>query len=72
VTKPVAAEGQIDGFAATTRVSRTVQGEYSAQVTRQLPAVQGAAAGAPGDATKASKQALIGALSTPSFLVDVK
>ncbi len=42
-----------------------VQGAYSAQVTRQLPAVQGMAA-------KASKQALIGALPTPSFLAATK
>jgi hypothetical protein len=41
------------------------------QVTRQLPAIQGAA-GTPNVATKASKQALIGALPTPSFLADVK
>jgi hypothetical protein len=65
VTKPVAAGAQIDGFTATTRVGTMVQGEYSAQVTRQIPAVAGAAA-------KASKQALIGALPTPSFLADVK
>jgi len=73
VTKPVAAGAQIDGFTATTHVSAMVQGEYSAQVTRrQLPAVQGAVAGMSGAAAKASKQALIGALPTPSFLADVK
>ena len=72
VTKPVAAGAQIDGFTATTHVSTMVQGEYSAQVTRQEPAIQGAAAGMPGAATMASKQALIGALATPSFLADVK
>jgi hypothetical protein len=72
VTKPVAAGAQIDGFIATTRVSATVQGEYTAQVTRQIPAVKGAAAGTPGVAIAASKQALIGALPTPSFLADVK
>jgi len=68
VTKPVAAGAQIDGFTATTRVSTMVQGDYTAQVTRQLPAI----AGAPGIAAKASKQALIGALLTPSFLAPVK
>ena len=68
VTKPVAAGTQIDGFTATTRVSAMVQGEYTAQVTRQLPAIQGAQ----GAAAKPSKQALIGALPTPSFLADVK
>lgn len=65
VTKPVAAGTQIEGFTATTRVKTTVEGEYTAQVTRQIPAVQGTAA-------TASKQALIGALPTPSFLADTK
>ena len=72
VTKPVVAGAQIDGFTATTRVSAMVQGQYTAQVTRQLPAIQGTAAGTPNAAAKASKQALIGALPTPSFLADVK
>ncbi|SDR25103.1 hypothetical protein SAMN05444161_2383 [Rhizobiales bacterium GAS191] len=72
VTKPVAAGAQIDGFTATTRVSAMVEGQYAAQVTRQLPAVQGAAGRTPSVAAKASKQALIGALPTPSFLADVK
>src|ERR1700736_3633652 len=66
VTKPVAAGTQIVGFTATTRVSAMVQGEYSAQATRQVPAVQGAAVGMSGAAAKTSKQALIGALATPS------
>ncbi len=64
-TKPVAAGAQIDGFTATTRVAAMVQGQYSAQVTRQIPALAGAAA-------KPSKQATIGALPTPSFLAEVK
>ncbi len=72
VTKPVAAGTQVDGFTATTRVSTMVQGEYTAQVKRQLPAVQGTAAGAPGVVAKASKQAVIGELPTPTFLADVK
>ena len=72
VTKPVAAGAQIDGFTATTRVSAMVQGQYMAQVTRQLPAIQGTAAGTPSVAAKASKQALIGALPTPSFLAEAK
>jgi hypothetical protein len=71
VTKPIAEGTQIDGFIATTRVSGMVQGEYSAQVTRQLPAVRGGA-GMPDAAARASKQALLGALPTPSFLADVK
>ncbi len=72
VTKPVAAGAQIDGFTATTRVSNMVQGQYTAQVTRQSPAIRGVAAGTPGAASMASKQALIGTLPTPSFLADVR
>jgi hypothetical protein len=53
-------------------VSTMVRGEYSAQVTRQSPAVKDAAASAPGAATMESKQALIGQLPTPSFLAVVK
>ena len=67
VTKPVAAGAQIDGFSATTRVGTMVQGQYSAQVTRQQPPVQGAAA-----AAKSAKQAVLGALPTPTFLAAVK
>ena len=72
VTKPVAAGAQIDGFTATTHVSTMVQGQYTAQVTRQSPAIRGVAAGTPGAAAAVSKQALIGALPTPSFLAAVK
>jgi hypothetical protein len=72
VTKPVAAGTQIDGFTATTHVSTMVLGQYTAQVTRQLPAIQNATSGTPGSAATASKQALIGELPTPSFLASVK
>jgi hypothetical protein len=73
VTKPVAGGTQIDGFTATTRVGTMVQGQYAAQVTRQSPAIQGAAAGGmPSVTAKASKQAVISALPTPSFLAEVK
>ena len=73
VTKPVAGGTQIEGFTATTRVGTMVQGQYAAQVTRQLPAIQGAAAGGTTSVTaKASKQAVISALPTPSFLAEVK
>jgi hypothetical protein len=65
VTKPVAGGAEIDGFTATTSVAAMVQGAYSAQVTRQLPAVQGVAA-------KPSKQALIGEIPTPWFIAVVK
>jgi len=40
VTKPVTGGVQIDGFTATTRVSRMVPGEYTALVTRKAPAQQ--------------------------------
>jgi hypothetical protein len=63
---------QIDGFTATTRVSTIVEGQYTGQVARQAPPIRGAAAGTPGAAATVSKQALIGALSTPSFLAGVK
>jgi hypothetical protein len=72
VTKPVTGGTQIDGFAATTRVTGIVLGEYSAEATEQMPAVKDAAAGAPGAAAGAGKQAVIGTLPTPSFLASVK
>ncbi len=72
VTKMVAAGVEVDGFTATTRVSTMVQGQYTAQVTHQSPAIRGAAAGTPGAAAMVSKQALIGALPAPSFLAEVK
>jgi hypothetical protein len=48
------------------------QGQYTAQVTHQSPAIRGVAAGTPGAAAMVSKQALIGTLPMPSFLADVK
>jgi hypothetical protein len=72
VTKPVAPGARIDGFTATTRVSAMVEGEYTAQVTRQSPTVRGVAAGTLGVTAMESKQALMGALPTPKFLADVK
>ena len=72
VTKPVAAGSQIEGFTATTRMAGAVEGEYTALVTRQVAAVQGAVAGLPETAAGPSKQALIGALPTPSFLAAAK
>ena len=71
VTKPVAAGAQIEGFTAVTRVGTTVQGEYSAQITRQSPETK-VSAGTPSIAAASTKQALIGQLPTPSFLADVK
>jgi hypothetical protein len=72
MTKPVAAGAQIDGFTATTRVGAMVEGEYTAQVTRQSPAVRGVAAGTLGATAIESKQALIGWLPTPKFLAELK
>jgi hypothetical protein len=72
VTKPVDGGTQIDGFSATTRMSGIVEGEYTAQLTRQSPGIQGVAAGTPASAPFKYKQALIGVLPTPSFLADVK
>ena len=72
VTQPVAGGVKIDGFTATTRVSGMVQGEFTALVTRQAPAIQGVAAGTPGAAVMATKQAIIGTLQTPRFLADMK
>lgn len=70
--KSVEAGVPIEGFSATTRVAATVEGEYSAQVTRQRPTVQGAQPGTPAAMAAASKQASIGVLPTPAFLADVK
>ena len=72
VTQPVAGGAQIDGFQATTRMAGTVMGQYTAQVTRQIPVIQGAPAGTPFAETHDFKQAIIGLLPTPSFLADVK
>ena len=71
VTKPVSGGEQVEGFTATTRVGAMVQGAYSALVTRSTPAIQGPSTTPPnGDGT--SKQAVIGAITTPSLLSDVK
>ena len=67
VTQSVAANTQVDGFTATTRVGPAVEGEYTAQVTRQTPAI--ASVSVPAAATK---QALIGLLPTPAFLAPTK
>ena len=71
VTKPVDAGAQIDGFSAVTRVGTTVQGEYSALITRQSPETK-VSAGMPAIVAAPTKQALIGLLPTPSFLADEK
>lgn len=53
--RPMAGGATIDGFAATSRTSGTMEGEYTAQVTRS-------AGGKP------TKQAIIGQLTTPNYL----
>ena len=72
VTKPVAAGTQVDGFTATTRVKTVIGGEYAAQLTRKLAPVQGGLVDAATIADTSDKQAVIGALPTPSFLADAK
>lgn len=71
-TKPVPAGTEVTGFMATTKVAGTVTGQYSAQVTRQIPAIPGVLADMPGGTATTSKQAQIGSLPTPRFLIDVK
>lgn len=71
VTKPLAGGELVEGFTATTRIGTMVQGAYSAQVTRSAPAVQGQSP-TPSSSDASSKQAVIGAITTPSFLIDVK
>jgi hypothetical protein len=56
-TRPIPGGSEIGGFAATTSIPAVTDGEYTAQTT-----VMGGAGG------KASKQAVIGQISTPSFL----
>ncbi|HEY3636853.1 MAG TPA: hypothetical protein VGK90_01785 [Rhizomicrobium sp.] len=53
--RPVSGGATVDGFSATTRSAGTTEGEYSAQVTRTGHG-------------KATKQAIIGQLTTPAFL----
>ncbi len=72
VTKPVAAGATVDGFTATTNVKTVIGGQYSAQVTRPLPAVPGGIVDAATMAATSPKQAVIGSLPTPSFLADTK
>lgn len=59
--RPVAGGSEIAGFTATTSISAMTDGEYTAQSTRQQPAIGGAVA-------KAVKQAIIGQIPTPAFV----
>ena len=69
-TKPIAAGTTIEGFTANTKSPTTVEGEYSAQVTRDAVAVKGSPSGMSTPAS--SKQAVIGLLPTPGFLAPLK
>jgi hypothetical protein len=53
--RPIAGGSTIDGFTATTHATGTMDGEYTAQVTRSAGG-------------KASKQAVIGQLTTPAYM----
>jgi hypothetical protein len=53
--RAIAGGSMIDGFTATTRATGTMDGQYSAQVTRSAEG-------------KSSKQAVIGQLTTPSYI----
>ena len=65
-TGPVASDAPIEAFAAVTRATTAMQGECSAQVTRDAAAAKDALDGAPSSAS--SKQALLGRLPMPGFL----
>ena len=53
--RPIAGGSVIDGFSAVTRTSATMEGQYTAQVTRSAE-------------SKSSKQAIIGQLTTPAYM----
>ena len=62
---------EVTGFSAATRVTTMTDGMYSAMVTQRSGAIQGAP-GSPGSATMTSKQAQIGMIATPSFLMELR
>jgi hypothetical protein len=53
--RPISGGMTIEGFSATSRTAGTIDGEYTAQVTRMAGG-------------KSTKQAVIGQLATPAFL----
>jgi hypothetical protein len=53
--RPIAGGSTIDGFTAVTRSTGTMEGQYTAQVTRSAEG-------------KSSKQAVIGQLTTPAYM----
>ena len=74
VTKPVAGGTQIDGFTATTRMGHDGGGQYAAAGHAPIAGDPLALllVGRHAITAKASKQAVISALPTPSFLAEVK
>ncbi|MGD0192260.1 MAG: hypothetical protein ABSD74_16090 [Rhizomicrobium sp.] len=60
--KAVPGGSRVEGFSATTSMAGTIEGQYTAQVTR--PESEGR-----GTPDKSSKQALIGAVPTPAIAV---
>jgi hypothetical protein len=54
-TATVSGGSQVDGFSATTRMTETIEGEYTAQVTRSASG-------------KSSEQAVIGHIPSPSYV----
>jgi len=62
---------EVTGFSATTRVSTMTDGMYSVFVTERSGPIKGAS-GALGAGATVSKQAQIGTIATPSFLLDLK
>ncbi len=55
VKRPISGGMTVDGFSATTHATGTMDGEYTAQVTRNAGG-------------KSSKQAVIGQLATPAYM----
>ena len=70
-TKSVKAGTEVTGFSAKTRVAKTTDGMYSAQVTRPAAAIEGLAAEPGKPAGKPIKEGRIGTITKPAFLLDV-
>jgi hypothetical protein len=70
-TKPVKAGTEVTGFSAKSRVAKTTDGMYSAQVTRRAAAIEGLATepGKPG--SKPTKEGRIGTITKPAFLLEI-
>ncbi len=69
-TKPVKAGTEVTGFSAKTRVAKTTEGMYSAQVTRPVAAIEGLAAEPGKPAGKSIKEGRIGTITKPAFLLE--